>query len=59
MSGRKSSEVREAVAQVISGKFTTVYAAAKHFGVAQSSIHRDPDLIAWKAKQQKREGGTK
>ena len=57
MPARKSSEVKEAVELVISGKAKTVYAAAKQMGVAQSSIARDPRYKAWREKQREPDKG--
>jgi hypothetical protein len=51
MAARKSREVQEAVALVVSGE-CDVYAAAARCSVSPSSIYRDPEYRAW-VKQQK------
>jgi len=50
MAARKSREVQEAVALVVSGE-CDVYQAAAKTGVVPSSIYRDAEYRAWLAKQ--------
>jgi hypothetical protein len=57
VAGRKSAEVKAAVALVTSGKVKTAYQAAKQTGVAESSVRRDADFMAWYSEQKKKEGG--
>jgi hypothetical protein len=52
MVARKTDAVKEAVAMVVAGKVPTAYAAAKQAGVSASSIHRDPNYKAWKARKE-------
>lgn len=54
MGARKSSEVKKGVDLVLSGRAKSIYEAAKLAGVAESSIHRDPRIIAWKANNQEK-----
>ncbi|MFM0608629.1 helix-turn-helix domain-containing protein [Paraburkholderia sediminicola] len=50
MAGRKSAEVTEAVALVVSGK-CGVHKAARKTGVAPSSVYRDAAYKKWAAAQ--------
>jgi hypothetical protein len=53
MAARKSREVQEAVALVVSGE-CDVYQAAEKTGVAPSSIYRDAEFKAWQVAQKEK-----